>query len=425
MLKKFKCEKCDFVTEAKGFCPTDGTELKEFEVKDGGDMDELLNKIGVLVKKGTEDVLKEHGIDKADGKKIFPSGGKMPTNRTEKFEYVKGLLSDVDKSQLDASDGEKGERQFLAKAVTAYFFKSMLSFQISKDPAHLEHVKALASGVDEAGGYMVPPEFRAQLIEDLQDKAFLRSLVTVIPMNTNSMEIPTLTSSVQVSWGTENTSISTTTARFGDLTLTPYRLNTLMYTSRELVADSAINVVGLITRLFNEAIGRAEDAVIINGDGSSKPKGILQETLSGIDNANSDSGLPDAIKKLPYRLGTAYRPRARWIMNSKSLEHVASLKDGDDRYLFSSGNGGLVEKDGRVLVGYPVHEQNDMPLDTILFGDLSQYFLGDREQVSVETTTEGGDTFAKHQVAIKIIERIDGEVAQVNGFRAITNAGID
>jgi len=422
---KFKCEKCDHEASEKGFCPKDGAELKEVEVKGGNDLNALLEKIGVMVKDQTETTMKEYGLDKVDNKKIFPSGSKMPSNRAEKHEYVKGLLSDKDQMHFDGVVGEKEEKKFLSIASIAYFFKSLVSYQISKDPKHLEHAKALASGVDAAGGYMVPPEFRAQLIEDLQDKAFLRGLVTVIPMNTNSLEIPTLTSSVQVSWGSENTSITTTTARFGTLTFTPYRLNSLMYTSRELVADSAINVVQLITRLFNEAMGREEDSVIINGDGSGKPKGILQETLSGIDNENSDSGLPDSLKKLPYRLGKAYRARAQWLVNSKSLEHIATLKDGDSRYLFNAFNGGIVQKDGNVLAGYPVSEQNDMPIDTLLFGDMSQYFLADREQISVETTTEGAGTFEKHQVAIKITERIDGKVAQTNAFRLITNAGID
>jgi HK97 family phage major capsid protein len=66
-----------------------------------------------------------------------------------------------------------------------------------------------------------------------------------------------------------------------------------------------------------------------------------------------------------------------------------------------------------------------MATETILFGDLSYYYLADREQMSVETTTQGAGTFEKHQVAIKVVERIDGKVAVNNAFKTITNAGVE
>ena len=160
----------------------------------------------------------------------------------------------------------------------------------------------------------------------------------------------------------------------------------------------------------------------MNGSGSGQPKGILQETLSGIDNANTDANLAPNIKKLPFRLGTAYRKNAKWVMNSLSLAQIASLQDSNGQFLYKEGIEGLSPK---TIAGYPVFEQNDMPLDTLLFGDLSYYYLADREQMSVETTTQGAGTFEKHQVAIKVVERIDGKVAQTQAFRTLTNAGID
>ena len=416
-MNKFICSKCSTETEEKGFCPKDGTELS---VKSpmSPEMESLLGKIGAVVESSVKDNLKAMGFDGAPSKAIL---GGNPKTADEKYAYVKGIMSDRDKSFMAALPSTKHE-DFTRKARIAYFFKHLIAFAATKDPEHLQHVKALAEGTDGAGGYLTPSEFRAELIEDLKDKPFLRNQVTVIPMASDSLELPTLTSSVQTSWGSENTSISTTTARFGTLTFAPYRLNSLIYTSRELVADSAIAVVPLITRLFVQAMGEAEDRAIINGSGSGQPKGILQETIAGIDNANTDADLAPNIKKLPFRLGTAYRSKAKWVMNSFSLSVVASLRDSNNQFLFKEGIEGLSP---HTLAGYPVLEQNDMPFDTLLFGDLSQYYLADREQMSVETTTEGAGTFEKHQVAIKVVERIDGKVAQTNAFRKITNAGID
>lgn len=390
---------------------------------DGGEeksINELVRKLGIVVEKSVKNATKDLKFSgrpdlKPESKNVFSS-------KEQKLKLVEKILEPTDKGHYQDLETNEERTKFLNTARNAYFFKSLVRFAITKDPEHLAVVKALAEGTDDVGGYLTPTNFRAQLVRDLRDLPIMRNLVTVFPVTSDSTELPTLASDVKTSWGSENTTISTTTARFGTLSFTPFRLNTFMYTSRELVADSAINVIQLITTLFAEAIGREEDRVIINGSGSGQPKGILQETLAGIDNANVDADLADNIKRLPYRLGTRFRARARWVMNSLTLAQISQLKDTNGAYHFRAG---LEQGDIKRLVSYEVMEQNDMPLDTILFGDFSQYFLADRERVSVETTTEGAGTFEKHQVAIKIVERIDGKVAQTVGFRSITNAGVD
>lgn len=414
-MNKFKCSKCDHEANEKGFCPKDGAELSEASPM-SEELKGLLGQIGTVV----ESKMKEYGFDNTPKDKIF---GGMPKSAEEKYAYVKGIMSPADQNTF-ASKSAEDQAKFLRKARTAYFFKHLLQFASTHDPEHLKHVKALSEGDNASGGYLVPTEFRAELVADIKDLPVMRNLVTVIPMSSDSLELPTLASDVKTSWGSENASISTTTARFGTLTFTPYRLNTMMYTSRELVADSAISVVPLITRLFSQAISRAEDTAVILGSGTGQPSGIITNIASvqGIDNANVDANLAGNLKALPFRLGTAYRRNARWIMNSISLGAVASLKDTNGQFLFKEGIEGLTP---HTLAGYQIVEQNDMPLDTILFGDLSYYYLADREQISVETTTEGAGTFEKHQVAIKVVERIDGKVALYNAFKKVTNCGID
>jgi HK97 family phage major capsid protein len=417
-MHKFKCSKCDHAADTKGFCPVDGTELSEASPM-SDELKGLLDRIGDVVKERTEDTLKAMGFDGTPERKLLGD----PKTADEKMAFVKGLLGEKDQKMLNALPSEK-HADFLRKAKVGLFFKHLVALANTGDQAHRDVVKALSEGDDASGGYLVPTEFRAELIEDIKDKPVMRNLVTVIPMSTDSLELPTLASDVKTSWGSENTAISTTTARFGTLTFTPYRLNTMMYTSRELVADSAIAIVPLITRLFVAAIGRAEDTAIINGNGSGQPTGIMNgiASISGIDNANVDADLAANLKKLPFRLGTAYRANARWVMNSITLAAIASLKDSNGQFLFKEGIEGLSP---HRLAGYPVFEQNDMPLDTILFGDFSYYYLADREQMSVETTTQGAGTFEKHQVAIKVVERIDGKVALTNAFKKLTNAGVD
>lgn len=427
---KFKCnqEKCEHVADVKGFCPKDGAELVEVKSEAGGEdrLASILEKIGDVVENRTKETLKAHGLDGANRKDIFE--GKKILSGSDKIKYAENMLLkgegvgyDADRATYDSLFTEKEKEEYLRKARSAYFFKNLVAFASTRDPEYLTHVKALAEGVDADGGYTVPTEFRAELVRDLREESFLRNWVRVIPVIRDTGELPTQLTNVTVSWGSENTAISTTTVAFGQLTWNIQRLNTMIYTSRELVADSAIGILDLIRELFVEAIGIEEDRVIVAGSGSGQPKGILQETLAGIDNANVDANIADNIKKLPYRLKSRYRTRARWLANPLALEQVAILKDNNNQYLLKTLEEGEVSR----LAGKEIRESGDMPVDTLLLGDFGQYYLFDRQRISVETTSEGAGTFEKHQVAIKVIERIDGKVAITNAFRKITNCGFD
>ena len=68
------------------------------------------------------------------------------------------------------------------------------------------------------------------------------------------------------------------------------------------------------------------------------------------------------------------------------------------------------------ILGRPYSIQDDLPDSVIFFGDLSHYLWFDREQMIIESTSTGGNTFAKHQVAVKVIERCDGKLGITEAF---------
>ena len=111
-------------------------------------------------------------------------------------------------------------------------------------------------------------------------------------------------------------------------------------------------------------------------------------------------------------------------MHNSVAKLVRLLKDLNNRYLWTDG---LNEAPATIL-GRPVLEQNDIPVDLgggsdeseIWFGDLSYYLIGDRQTMEVESTTQGAGTFEYHQVAMKLIERVDGKLGQTDAFNKLT-----
>jgi len=62
------------------------------------------------------------------------------------------------------------------------------------------------------------------LIRDVEELTVMRPLVRVIPMSKDVMKIPSLSSKPQVYWTLENAAKTTTTADFGQETLTAFKM---------------------------------------------------------------------------------------------------------------------------------------------------------------------------------------------------------
>lgn len=266
-------------------------------------------------------------------------------------------------------------------------------------------IKALSEGVAADGGNLFPNEFYAEIIKRLIQQPRMRSLVRVIPMRKDVMDIPAEGAKAGVSWGSENTAITTTTADFGTKQLTAYRMNSIMYLSRELAEDATeIGVVDLIIGQFADAVGDEEDKVILQGTGSGQPTG-LSTTGGHAVTCSGNLDFDDVIDAY-YALPQQYRNTAVWLVNTVNVRELRKIKDSNGRYLWQDA----VTADAQpTLNGRPVYENAWVPEATIYFADLKRaYYLGDRQQMTVETTTQGAETWEKHQVGIKVIERIAG-----------------
>lgn len=331
-----------------------------------------------------------------------------PASAVADSEFKKAFDAEVDEKTKGMPEAQA--KEFKIK----YRFSEFAKALYKKDYAR---VKALAEGTDADGGYLVPDEFRATLIEHILQTQSVRQFATVIPMEGKYLEIPKLTSDVKVYWGTENKAIATTTADFGNMTLTPFRLNAIIYTSRELFDDSAISIFDVLRRRFVARVADEETKVFLGGNGTTQPKGLNQETFRSVSAASALT--PDHLTKAFYLLPEGYRSTARWVINSRVMEHLENKKDNNGQYLYPSLQGDI-----KTLKGRPVLVTDYQPSSSIDFGDLSFYYIGDRQQVTMDVTTEAGDAWEKYQVGLRLVERVDGECALTTAFVQITNTNI-
>lgn len=279
-------------------------------------------------------------------------------------------------------------------------------------------MKALAGGgTGAAGGYLVPEDFRAEVLMRLPDLAELAPHVRTVPVRTDTGSMPSLATDIAVTWSAggaaENEPFNESEPVMGTVTWSLKRADAITKMSRELVNDAGPSVVEFVTRLFQEAIASERDRMIAAGAGTTEPTGLAN--TAGLPALTSIGALDFAtLVEMEQTLPRKYRAHGRWVMNSKNLQRVYSLADEQGQPIFLRDMvGGVPES--RIL-GYPVSQNEALADGEIYFGNLSYYLWFDREEMGVESTTVGGDAFARHQVWLKVWERADGKVGLPDAF---------
>lgn len=301
------------------------------------------------------------------------------------------------------------------------FFKSFLNYKT--DEKSNKVFKALVEGTSADGGYLVPKELATEVWRILPDISVMRQIARVIPMSTRTLDLNSLTARPVAYWIGEYNTKTTTSAEFGQVTLTANKLVCLLPVTHELLQDANISLANLVIQLFAEALGVAEDKAFFSGSGTSQPKGINQETLTSVaaGGAVTMDHIIDLIDSVPARVSAS--PRTSFVGHRYVKRILRKLKDTTNQYIWRDGgfaNNGQTTKLPDTLYGYPFHEQNDLSSHELYFGDWSFYLIGDRQMITVDSTNEGGDAWRQDATEYKAVERVDGAAVLTTPFAKIT-----
>jgi HK97 family phage major capsid protein len=288
-----------------------------------------------------------------------------------------------------------------------------------------QKLQVMAEGTNALGGYLVPDEWYQTIVEELRNDTVIRPRAKVISMKTNQLNITQLATRPKVYWRGEAATKSTSTAEFAQISLTPYSLAVIVVMTKELVADATIggDIISFMTDKIVTAIAEEEDKAFMTGNGSGRPTGIdnYAATVHRIVATPANVLAADSLIEVVSRLGTKYLRNAVWIMNSVTYRKAMQLKDSQNRYLFVPAPN--TDSFGTIL-GYPVLRQDDLAQNHIWFGDLKGYWIGVREGISImqseEAQVAGYSLFERNEIALRVEERIDGELADLDSFVCLT-----
>ena len=307
-------------------------------------------------------------------------------------------------------DGQPKEKEKRGTATDAY--KTAFWNMVRAKAMPYEIHNALKIGEDDHGGYLAPDEFERTLVEALEEQNIFRQFAHVITTSSGDRKIPVVASKGTASWIDEEAAFPESDDTFGMLSIGAFKLATTIKVSDELLHDSVFDVASYIAREFARRIGAAEEEAFFTGNGIGRPTGILNATggaETGVTSAGASISFDDVID-LYYSLRSPYRRNAVFMMNDSTVRALRKLKNGSGDYLWQpSVTAGTPD----TILNRPVYTSSYMPTvasgaKSILFGDMSYYWIADREGRTFQQLNE---LYAPTgQVGFLSFERVDGKL---------------
>ncbi len=286
----------------------------------------------------------------------------------------------------------------------------------------------LGEQIPADGGFLVPEEFSAQLMQKVHQTGVLVNKCTSIPMASNSIKIPTINEisradgarqgGVRGYWAAEAALRTASDPSFGQVSLDLKKLTVTTYATDELLSDSAFALEGLLSTLAANEIGFMLDDAIINGTGVGQPLGILNApalvTVPKENQQVADTIVFENVEKMWSRLYAPCRANAVWFVNQDCLPqlHTMAITVGVGGVPVYMPANGLAGQPYGTLYGRPVIEIEQCDtvgnFGDIILADLSQYLLGSKSS-GITSATSIHLRFLYDETCYKWTLRVDGQ----------------
>ncbi len=314
--------------------------------------------------------------------------------RQERHEKRAAANSAVDRTGVVPSprggDGAQLEVDERYKAAFAQFLRQGVDGLDPDDRALMRQrfstiQNAAGVGTGAAGGYMVPPEFRDQMVEQMKWYGPMLDEAEVIHTESGA-NLPWPTNDDTANVGAilaENTQISEQDVTIGTASIDAYMYTSkLVRASYQLLQDRPDFEVWLRGKLA-ERIGRVWNAHFTTGTGTAQPDGIVTSATVGVTGTGSfatTGGISyDNVIDLEESLDPAYGGGAglKFMVHQTARKALRKLKDTQGRYLWEPS---LQAGQPASLDGYPVVLNNDMPTlaassKSVLFGNIREAYV--------------------------------------------------
>jgi HK97 family phage major capsid protein len=235
--------------------------------------------------------------------------------------------------------------------------------------------KALSGGTNSDGGFTVPDEFAARVLELITAKTVTVADLEQVSMMSDTMYIPKATTGTTAYIVPELGTITSSQQGFGRITLTPIKFAALVEASTELLEDSNVGMANIIVNDMARDLALKIDNEVLNGSAGSGFAGLrytgsftnsvaANGTISGTNGANISltpiSKAVDEILKDNHQMPDV----SYW--HPRTIGSLRLLTDSTSRPMFNQETWGsplLREGVIGVLYGTAVKPTSQLPIN--------------------------------------------------------------
>jgi HK97 family phage major capsid protein len=294
--------------------------------------------------------------------------------------------------------------------------------------ARLEKSTGLEESTPALGGFLVPPEYRNELMQRTYDASMVAGRCRNIPVSTEILRIPALNETgrtdglrgggVLAYWADEGGVKTPSKPEFRQIEIRMKKLIGLCYTTDELLQDSIISLDALLGTLFANEFAYQIDDSVINGNGVGKPLGVIPAAATVI--VAKEVGQPAAtlvtanVVNMWSRMWGRSRQNAAWFINQDIEPQLLTMT-------LAVGTGGLpVYMPANGLSGSPYGTLFGRPVipieqcqtlgtvGDIILADMSQYILAPHSS-GIQAATSIHVKFVYDETAFRFVVRLDGQ----------------
>ena len=264
-----------------------------------------------------------------------------------------------------------------------------------------------------SGSYVMPDESRQKLEAALAKENLFRRFATVVNLSVSDGVIQAISSTGEAELVEEGEAFPESADTFTQFPVKSYKLAGMSRLNKSFVLDTNFDLEKYLSNDFAKRFGRDEENIFINGNGTTQPRGVLTNNADVITEANNAISY-DEVTKLYFSLKAEYRKDAVFLMHDDTAMQLRLLKDNAGNYLWNASNDTIF---GKPVVTSPYMPEIAAGAKPIVFGDLSYYWIVERQPLSIKRFNElyvlqGQIGFAGH-------ERIDGKLIQPDAVRIL------
>lgn len=292
------------------------------------------------------------------------------------------------------------------------------------------HAAGMTEGTGSSGGFLVPPQFLAEILGPAFVESGILSRVSVVPMTSSAVMIAGFNNTdshaggaiggLTMEWAGEGQQLSSQTGKVRAVTMQAKKGAVMVEVTNELLFDSPAASIQL-REIMSAAARFGLEAAILTGNGVGRPLGLLndyakivisKETSQAADTINYQN-----IIKMVARIHPSLLPGSIWVANPNTLTQLLNIQrpisdaagtdyvGGDILPVFQTGVGGTFS-----LLGLPLVFSEALPVlgdaGDLVLASFSEYQLGMRMDARIDVSTELKFDYDKS--VFRLILRADG-----------------